>query len=207
MSTLDLIAAERLTLADVLGTLTPAQARTPSCCGDWTVHQVAGHLLMPLATPLSRFLGHLVAARGSFARANDRATRAFAERPLPQLAAGLRENARNPFHPPTFGHEAPLTELVVHGQDLRLPLGLPVRFPPEALVVALDMLAGRKARRAFVPAGLHQGLRFEASDVGWSAGTGALVRGPGAALAFAMTGRTQTLDELTGDGVAVLRAR
>jgi hypothetical protein len=69
------------------------------------------------------------------------------------------------------------------------------------------MLAGRKARRAFVPAGLHQGLRFEASDVGWSAGAGALVRGPGAALAFAMTGRTQTLDELTGDGVAVLRAR
>ena len=49
--------------------------------------------------------------------------------------------------------------------------------------------------------------RFEASDVGWSAGAGALVRGPGAALAFAMTGRTQTLDELTGDGVAVLRAR
>lgn len=45
MPILDAISSERTKLADLLDTLTLEQLRTPSLCGDWTVHQVAGHLL------------------------------------------------------------------------------------------------------------------------------------------------------------------
>ncbi|MCU1656311.1 MAG: hypothetical protein JWO57_967, partial [Pseudonocardiales bacterium] len=120
---------------------------------------------------------------------------------------GLRAQARNPFHAPTFGLEAPLTELLIHGQDIRRPLGLDHPFPPDATRTVLDMLASSTAKRGFVPRRLPDGLRFEADDVDWASGSGELVSGPGTAVAFAMTGRKDALDELTGPGVAVLRAR
>lgn len=206
-STLEMISSERRVLADLLDTLTPEQLETPSLCGDWTVQQVAAHLLMPLAVPLPRFAIAAVLARGNFDVANDRVTRSFARRPIGEIAAGLRAKADHRFHPPGFGHEAPLAELLLHGQDLRRPLGLTWPFPADGLPIVLDLLAAPKAHRGFVPKGRLDGLRLQATDVDWSAGDGPLVSGPGASLAFAMAGRPAALDELTGDGVDVLRSR
>lgn len=207
MSTLETIGNERRTLADLLDTLSADQLATPSLCGDWTVQQVAAHLLMPLVTPLPRFLVGVVRAGGNFDKANDRMSRTFARRPVAEIAAGLRAKADSRFHPPTFGHEAPLTELLLHGQDLRRPLGMTWQFPLTDMPVVLDMLVGPNAHRGFVPRGRLDGLRLEASDVPWAHGEGELVRGPGASLAYAMAGRPVALDELTGPGVEVLRTR
>jgi hypothetical protein len=44
-------------------------------------------------------------------------------------------------------------------------------------------------------------------DADWRHGTGPEVSGPAIALVMAMTGRKAALDDLTGDGVAVLRER
>lgn len=207
MSTLEMISGERRALADLLDTLTPEELAAPSLCGEWTVQQVAGHLLMPLMTPLPRFALALLKARGNFDRANDQASRAFARRPAAEIAAGLRAKADSRFHPPTFGHEAPLAELLLHGQDIRRPLGLAGQFPVDGLPIVLDMLTGSNAHRGFVPRGRLTGLRLEASDVDWTSGEGALVRGPGASLAYAGAGRPAALDELSGPGVDVLRDR
>jgi hypothetical protein len=51
------------------------------------------------------------------------------------------------------------------------------------------------------------GLTLRASDADWSHGAGPTVTGPVIALVMAMTGRKQVLDDLAGDGVAVLRKR
>lgn len=51
------------------------------------------------------------------------------------------------------------------------------------------------------------GLRLAATDVEWSHGEGPEVHGTGEAILLALTGRPVVLDELTGDGVATLRAR
>lgn len=211
MAILDEIASERVRLADVLDTLDDAQWATPSLCGAWTVRVAAAHLLMPLVTPLRGFLVSTLRARGDFNLANDRQSRAIAARmSTGEIVAGLRAQAGNRFHPPTFGHEAPITELVVHGQDIRRPLGLPVSFGPDALRPALDMLVSPKALRGFVPRRVRSvltGLRIEADDVEWAHGDGPLLRGPGASLAYALTGRTASLGELTGPGVDLLRGR
>ena len=52
-----------------------------------------------------------------------------------------------------------------------------------------------------------EGLRWEATDVDWSFGSGPLVRGPAEAIVLVSTGRPAPLEELTGDGVAALTAR
>lgn len=211
MAILDEIARERTRLADVLDTLDDAQWATPSLCGDWTVRVVAAHLLMPLVTPTREFLVATLLARGNFNVANDRQSRAVASRmSTTDIVDGLRAQAGNRFHPPTFGHEAPITELVVHGQDIRRPLGLPVSFVPDVLRPALDMLVSPKALRGFVPRrvrGALTGLRIEADDLDWAVGSGPLLRGPGASIAYALTGRTASLGELSGPGVDLLHAR
>jgi hypothetical protein len=50
-------------------------------------------------------------------------------------------------------------------------------------------------------------VRLRATDTDWSHGTGPEVAGQMVALVMAMTGRRQAVDDLTGNGVAVLRDR
>jgi hypothetical protein len=55
--------------------------------------------------------------------------------------------------------------------------------------------------------GRVRGLHLQATDGPFTAGSGPLVTGRTLALVMAMTGRRVYCDELTGPGVATLRAR
>lgn len=200
------IAEERRRAADLVASLTPEQLRTPSLCAEWSVHDVAAHLLMPLVTPLPRLLLSMARHRFDFSRANVALTRSVARRSAADIAAQLRAKAEHPFRPPGTGYETPLTDLLVHQQDIRRPLGLGTDIDPDRLRVALALLASGKTR-VVTPSARLLGLRFEATDVDWSAGNGAVVRGPGEAVLLAMAGRRVALDWLDGPGVAVLRER
>lgn len=207
MSVFEQIAAERRTAADLIESLTEEQLATPSLCGAWTVKDVAAHLLMGPLTPLPTFFLAMVRSGGNFHAASRRVTAGIARRPAAEIAQALRDRADHRFTPPGLGPEAPLTDLLVHGQDIRRPLGLTREFEPSRLRIVLDFLASPAARRGFVPNGRLDGLRLEADDVDWSCGEGAPVRGHGEALMLAMTGRAPALADLTGDGVAVLSGR
>lgn len=201
------IADERLRLADLLATLTTEQMRTPSLCEAWTVRDVGAHLLMPLITPGSKFGLAFIRHRFNFDRASEALTASVARRSDAELVAGLRENAASRFTPPGMGPQAPLTDVVIHGQDIRRPLGLKREFPSRRLTVVLEFLTGPDARRGFVPASRIAGLRFIATDVDWSTGTGPEVIGSGEAVMMAVAGRGVALADLTGAGVADLETR
>lgn len=201
-----MIAEERRGAAGLVERLTPEQLGTASLCAGWTVQDVAGHLLMPLVTPLPTVLVTMLRSRFDWDVANDRLTRAVSGRPAAQIAAGLRQHAEHPFRPPGSGFEAPLTDLLVHQQDIRRPLGLEGQLDPQRLGLCLSYVASGKAR-GVAPARRVAGLRLEATDLDWSAGTGELLRGRGEALLLALSGRRVALDELEGPGAAVLRAR
>jgi uncharacterized protein (TIGR03083 family) len=207
MSLFDEIADERMIMADLLAGLSEQQLAMPSLCGKWTVRDVAGHLAVPFAVPTSHFVRGLVAARGNFHRANDRFARATAERPIGELAEIQRSHATSRFTPPGHGPAAPLTDLQIHGQDIRRPLGLTRAFVPERLRVSLDMLTSSRARIGFVPRGRLDGLGFRATDLDWAAGDGVEVSGPAEALVLAITGRTVALADLSGPGVSMLADR
>jgi uncharacterized protein (TIGR03083 family) len=104
------------------------------------------------------------------------------------------------------GHTAAwLGEVVVHGEDVRRPLGI-ASAPPTATTTPV---AAFFASRDFTVAGktMSRGLRLEATDGPFAAGEGPLVTGPTLALVMAMAGRVPHLDELDGPGVATLRER
>jgi uncharacterized protein (TIGR03083 family) len=200
------IADERRRVADLVDSLTPQQLETPSLCGRWTVRQVAGHLLAAISKPPTPLLPLIARSGFNIHKANARLAELMAQRSPAELARGLRDNADNPFRPPIVGYPGQLTDLQVHGQDMRRPLGLPHGLRLERLRVSLDFLVGGRAV-GFTPRRRVAGLRFEAADVDWSAGSGPVVTGPAEALMLAMTGRGVALTELDGPGVPILRNR
>jgi hypothetical protein len=98
-----------------------------------------------------------------------------------------------------------LGEAIIHGEDIRRPLGIYRDYPTEAVVRVADffkgssILIGSKSRIA--------GLALRATDTQWSTGSGPEVSGPILSLALAMTGRSAALADLSGDGLATLQAR
>ncbi|MGW4156244.1 maleylpyruvate isomerase family mycothiol-dependent enzyme [Micromonospora chersina] len=203
---LPMIAAERRRTADLIDSLTPAQLDTPSLCGSWTVREVAGHLVSPLVGSPWTLLPLVVRAGFRLHVANARLAQQVARRPAAELAAALREHAEHRFRPPVVGYFGQLTDLQVHGLDIRRPLGLPADLDPDRVRTSLDFLIGGRAV-GFVDRRRVAGLRFEATDLGWASGAGPVVRGTGEAMLLTLTGRRVALPELEGDGVTVLDGR
>jgi len=200
------IADERRSLAALVSGLTGEQQATPSLCSEWSVRDVVAHLVVPLEVSIPKFALAMLACRGNFDRANVRLAREQARRPFGELAEVLRRKADSRFTPPGSGPEAPLTDLLVHGLDIRWPLGLPRDIPEERVHKSLTYLTGAPGG-GVVTKGRLDGLRFEANDIDWAHGSGPAVSGDADALLLAIAGRTTALGHLSGHGVATLRGR
>nr|WP_296075243.1 maleylpyruvate isomerase family mycothiol-dependent enzyme [uncultured Actinoplanes sp.] len=200
------IAVERRRIADLVDGLDAAQLDRPSLCGDWTVKQVAAHLLAAVEFSPGAALRTFVRCGFRLHRANAQIAVSVARRPATELADGLRRHAETDFRPPVVGYPGQLTDLQVHGQDMRRPLGLPHGLTPDGLRASLTFLTGGRAP-GFTSRRRLSGLRLAASDLPWTWGSGALVTGPAEALMMAMTGRPVALAELDGLGVRTLAHR
>jgi len=200
------IADERRSLAALMPGLTDEQRATQSLCGEWSVHDVFAHLAVPLEVSTPKFVLAMLACRGDFDRANIRLAREQARRPFGEITEVLRRKADSRFTPPGSGPEAPLTDLLVHGLDIRWPLGLPRDIPEERVHKSLTYLTAAPVG-GVVPKGRLRGLRFEADDIDWAHGSGPTVSGNADALMLAITGRTTALGHLNGDGVPTLQSR
>lgn len=135
------VAAERRRLADELEGLTEAEWTTPTQCAAWTVEGLAAHLITPFEISTPRFL--LTMARNRFgfdATMVELSARVAARHTRSDLVAKLRANAENRWTPPRSGPEVVLTEIVVHGQDIRRPLGRDCPVPPETVDAALRVV-------------------------------------------------------------------
>ncbi|WP_436528138.1 maleylpyruvate isomerase family mycothiol-dependent enzyme [Actinoplanes sp. HUAS TT8] len=209
MDLVSMIADERRRMAELVETLKPSQLYTNSLCEAWTVHEVAAHLCAPWIFGARRIVPAVVRHGFRVHRANAELVRDLAtDLTADEIALQLRMNAEFLFNPRVVDPLGQLTDLQVHGQDICRPLGLTRDLVPERMLLSLEFLLGPKARGSFVPRGRLDGLRFLAEDLDWEGGQGLLtVRGRGEAVLLAVTGRPVVLDELTGSGVAALRAR
>jgi uncharacterized protein (TIGR03083 family) len=201
-----LIAVERRRAADLLESLDDAQLQTQSLCAQWTVRDIAGHLISPFSVSLPEFLVGVI-RNGGFSRYSVKLSQQLGRRPLSEIVQTLRHNADNEFTPPLQGPGAPLTDLAVHVRDVARPLGLATSASPDAWESVLAFLTAPQARRGFIPRGRLSGLRFEATDLDWAYGDGPPLRGNAEALAMAIAGRRVALNDLTGEGVTRLSAR
>lgn len=200
------IAAERRELADLLSELTEAQRKTTSLCSEWTVQGVVGHLVVPLEVGMGKFGLAMVRALGDFDKANSRLALKQGQRPFEEIVDVLRRKADKRFTPPGMGPEAPLTDLLVHGLDIRWPLGIDREIPQDRLRTCLQFVADDGAE-TLVAKGALDGLRFETTNLDWAHGSGPLVSGDADAVLLAMAGRPAALERLEGEGVKTLSAR
>jgi uncharacterized protein (TIGR03083 family) len=205
MDLIEMIADERRQLADLVDGLTEEQLRTPSLVPTWTVRDVAAHLTLGVTASLFRFALAFFTT-GSLEKATDKLTWETAKLPVKELADALRRSAAKVRAPPGMGPESLLVEVLVHGLDLRRPIGVGREIPRERSRIALQLLATCKPG-GFTRKGWREGLRFEATDDDWSYGAGPVLRGASDSLMLAITGRVAALDDLQGEGVAVLRER
>lgn len=199
-----LLARERRTFADLLDTLTPDQWEHASLCDQWSVREVATHMMVGPTGSFVGFLTAMVKARGRFDVANQVMVDRRSGRPTAEIAEDFRSQAENRFSPPGFDWHAPLTDFLLHRLDVTVALGLTSDPAPEAWHEALGFLVSKRARTGFVGGELPT-LSYRASDVDWSDGAGPEVTGPAEVFALAMTRRPQRLDELSGDGAEALR--
>jgi uncharacterized protein (TIGR03083 family) len=194
--------AERSSLADLLEGLSEAQWAAPSLCAGWRVRDVAAHLALAHTGPAAAAAG-MVRARGDFDRMVRDTARRHAAVPPAQLVAELRAMVGSRRRAPGISHLEPMLDVLVHGQDIALPLGLPRAMPIEAAATSATRVwtLGWPLSRVFRARSRLRGLQLTATDVGWQAGEGQRVEGPIEALLLLLTGRTAALDRLSGPGL------
>ena len=199
-----MIHAERKALAATIEELTAEQWDSPSLCAGWSVGFLAAHVLAGAEQTTGRFLGGMVTTGFRFNALMEREARSRAQLSRQQIADRLRQRTTTTNHPPA-PVLAMLGEVVVHGEDIRRPAGLPGTVADDAANACLQMYT-----KASFPVGGKKrigGLRLVATDTGWSYGAGPEVSGPALSLLLAMTGRPAGLDDLSGDGAAELGQR
>jgi len=195
---------ERLRLAAMLDECAPEEWEQASLVPDWRVREVVAHLVLGPQLSYGQMLVELAKTRGDFHRVTHEMARRKARQPIAQLTAELRTAADSDRRIPFTTNRDPLAGILVHGQDIAIPLHRSLPMPPaEAAVAATGMWRSRlySSRRSF------RGLRLAATDVTWVRGTGDLVAGPIEAVLMVLAGRTVALPRLSGPGVAVLTGR
>jgi uncharacterized protein (TIGR03083 family) len=199
------VADERRRLADLLDGLDEEQLATPSLCAGWDVKTVAAHLVSDFTDGFWGF--QLAAVRHcGVHRGIDQLARRRAETPATEIARTLRERAETRLSPPVTGPRSGLTDVLVHGGDIKIPLGLP--FEPDVcrVAVTLDFLTG-PTPFGFLPRRRLRGISLCATDVDRTWGRGAEISGPASALMMTVLGRDALRHRLDGPGLPILLGR
>jgi uncharacterized protein (TIGR03083 family) len=197
-----MVHAERAALIGDLEKLDAARWEEPSLCGDWTVHDVVAHLVDTARTTRLGFVVGLVRARLDFHRQNARGVESCRGASPQETLERLRQVASRRSTPPA-PLDSRLVEEVVHGEDIRRPLGLTRSYPEEAVVRSLRLQARTPASFGGAKE-LLNGVRLTAVDADVSIGDGPEVSGTALSLLLAVSGRRVAQDELDGLGVAAL---
>jgi uncharacterized protein (TIGR03083 family) len=196
--------AERATLARDLAELEVEQWATGSLCGRWSVEEVVAHLTAAASVGPARWVASVLGARFDFELHNDRRLAEHRGTTPAETLARFRSILSSTTS--TFGPiEAWVGEVVIHGQDIRHPLGIDHDVGIDAATAVARFLAKGDFT---VPSKTNiAGLRLEATDGPFASGAGPLVTGTTLALVMAMAGRGAYCGQLTGEGVETLLER
>ena len=178
---------QRIELADLLEGLDAEQWMAPSLCDGWRVRDVAAHLTHSHMHPVQA----IVEAVKSGFRFDAMIGRLGREdrRSQAEIAAALRGMAGSRKKVPGTSVQQPLIELLVHAQDITVPLGIDRPMPVDAALEAAKRLAGMK-----FPLNAQQhlaGVRLVATDADFVAGEGTEIRVPIRDIVMILTGRAQ----------------
>jgi uncharacterized protein (TIGR03083 family) len=192
---------QRVRLVDLLGQLSDDEWTRPSLCDGWTVRDVAAHLTLAQSR-LPVVLFELTRAGFGMKRAiHDGATRR-SRLSTQQIVERIGAMVGSRRHIQGVTCRETLIDILVHSQDIALPLGRTLTMQPTAAAEAATRVwrSGYPfwARRRFA------GFRLSATDADWAQGHGRPVTAPMSAILLLLTGRNVALPLATGDGAAAL---
>jgi uncharacterized protein (TIGR03083 family) len=179
------IDTERAWLADLLDALPEDAWNLDSLCQGWTVRDVGAHLAMAQA----RVRDIAWPALRTGFRCNAMISYAAVHSPLThqQIVATLRGFVGSRRRAPLVTDVEPLLDVLVHTQDICLPLGIEHPMPVDAAVVAANRVLSLRGPMRLWDA--PRGLRLVATDVDWAFGEGAELAGPIQSHLLRLTGR------------------
>ena len=205
---------QRTRTVDLLEGLSSEQWDHPSLCEGWTVRHVAAHLTLQQQAlrDAVAFVAHhprMLRSVTLNATIHDsavlQAQLLSSQEVIARIRAMIGSRRHNAFVTPL----ETLTDILVHGQDIALPLGLDLTMRPAAgELAATRRWDTRGTWLAMVNRRLPlDGYRLTATDISWTRGQGPEVVGPIGALLLLLTGRDAALEQLTGAGADDLRSR
>lgn len=176
---------QRADLADFVEGLDDQQWSTPSLCDGWRVRDVAAHLTHSHMPP-----GRMIVEALKSGFRFDPMIRRLAQedqRSPAEIAAALRGMVGARKKVPGTSVQQPLIEVLVHGQDMAVPLGIDMAMPPDAAVEAAKRLSSMSfpinSKRVL------SGVRLVADDADFAAGQGREVRLPIRDIVMVLAGR------------------
>jgi uncharacterized protein (TIGR03083 family) len=201
MATWELAGKGRNDFADMIEPLTEEQLQEQSLCTEWTAHGVLAHVTSFVETGLFSFFGALVRSGFNFDKGSLIMANKQLERPVPDVLASLRANATKSAPMPMFPEAMTVSDVAIHTQDVRRPLGLPGMLDDAVLQQALEFLTTEKMATTLVNRRPLDGVRLVATDSDWTFGDGDEITGTSEAIMMGLADRP-VLDELSGDGLA-----
>lgn len=193
----------RLRVADLLDSLDPEEWHARSLCEEWRVREVAGHLSCVPTITTRELLAAAPRGRFDMNRMSTVIARRYGALEPARIVARIREHATDRSTAKVLDTRDSLFDVIVHSQDIALPLGRAVPIEPEdaarGLARVWEMGMPFHARKRLA------GLTLRATDADFTMGSGPEVHGPALALLLLATGRTAAAaPHLSGDGVTAL---
>lgn len=204
---------QRTRTADLLEQLTAEQWDHPSLCQGWTVRHVAAHLTLQQqrVRDVAAFVAHnprMLRSLTLNATIHDSAVLQAHVLSTQEIIARIRAMIGSRRHNAFVTPLETLTDILVHSQDVAIPLGLDLPMRPTPTTLAATR---RWDTRDTWPALVFRRLpldsyRLTAMDTDWTRGQGPEIAGPIGALLLLLTGRSVALEQLTGQGADALRS-
>ena len=189
---------ERGILGTLLRDLSAADWDSPSLCDGWRIRDVAAHVIaapkVTVGDVLAELRDRLLRRRPGPGRPRP------GDRAVSAILADYERLAASRRRPLGTTADDMLVDVLVHTQDVAIPLGLRHDPPAEAAVAALQRAC--RVRFVYGTQRLLRGVRLEATDADWSYGDGPLVEGRASQLLLVCTGRGRAASGLTGPGAA-----
>ena len=194
----------RLSVADLLATLPESDWDTPSLCQGWRVRDVAGHLSIITTVTTWDLIAAVPYAGLDVNRINTHLAVRQGSRHPHDIVAAIRAHADDRRTAMVLDTKNSLFDIIVHSQDIAIPVGRHLAVPPEhtrrGLHRVWEMGWPFHARRRF------GGLTLRATDTDWTVGAGPEAAGTALSLLLLLTGRaTAVLHRLEGPGVTALK--
>lgn len=190
------VATQFEALAELLSSASDATWNEGSLCDGWRVREVVAHMTMPARYSGAQFMAELERFGFDFTRLSNEIALRDAAVPSSQLVEDLHSDELHHWTPPGGSYHDALNHVVIHSLDITVPLGRARLAAAETIRMILEGLTLGGIHRNF---GIEiEGRRFDATDIGWTFGSGKLLRGKAEDLALVLCGRRVVSGQLEG---------